>query len=85
MTNFAYYDDYEIRITMRREHSTALKYTAAEQRLEPTLLEQNNGLGPLKQRKQVSTILLCYNPTLKPMWSVHREGVHGGTENDRIE
>ena len=43
MTNFAYYDDYEIRITMLCEHSTALKYTAAGQRLEPTLLEQYNG------------------------------------------
>ena len=33
MTNFAHYDHYEIRITMRREHSAALKYMAAEQRL----------------------------------------------------
>ena len=54
MTNFAYYDDYEIRITMLCEHSAALKYMAAEQRLEPTLLAQYNGLGTLKQRKQVS-------------------------------
>ena len=54
MTNFAYYDDYEIRSTMRREHSAALKYMAAEQRLEPTLLAQYNGLRTLKQRKQVS-------------------------------
>ena len=54
MTNFAYYDDYEIRSTMRREHSAALKYMAAEQRLEPTLLAQYNGLETLKQRKQVS-------------------------------
>ena len=54
MTNFAHYGHYEIRITMRREHSAALKYMAAEQRLEPTLLAQYNGLGTLKQRKQVS-------------------------------
>ena len=39
---------------MRREHSAALKYTTAEQRLEPTLLAQYNGLETLKQRKQVS-------------------------------
>ena len=38
MTNFAHYDHYEIRITMMRsEHSAALEYMAAEQRLEPTL------------------------------------------------
>ena len=37
MTNITYYGHYEIRITMRSEHSAALKYTAAEQRLEPTL------------------------------------------------
>jgi len=37
MTNITYYDAYEIRITMRREHSAALEYMAAEQRLEPTL------------------------------------------------
>ena len=54
MTNFAHYDHYEIRITMRREHSAALEYMAAKQRLEPTLIEQCKGLGPLKQRKQVS-------------------------------
>ena len=54
MTNFAHYDHYEIRITMRREHSAALEYMAAKQWLEPTLIEQFKGLGPLKLRKQVS-------------------------------
>ena len=37
LSDITYYDHYEIRITMRREHSAALKYTAAKQRLEPTL------------------------------------------------
>ena len=39
---------------MSSEHSAALKYTTAEQRLNPALVEPYNGLGPLKQRKQVS-------------------------------
>ena len=54
MTNFAHYDHYEIRITMRREHSAALKYMAAEQRLGLALAQLYKRLGPLKQRKQVS-------------------------------
>ena len=33
LSDITYYDHYEIRITMRREHSAALKYMAAEQRL----------------------------------------------------
>ena len=37
LSDITYYDHYEIRITMRREHSAALKYMAAGQRLEPTL------------------------------------------------
>ena len=54
LSDITYYDHYEIRITMRREHSAALKYTAAGQRLKPTIVEPYKGLGSLKQRKQVS-------------------------------
>ena len=54
LSDITYYDHYEIRITMRREHSAALEYMAAKQRLQPTLIERCKGLGPLKQRKQVS-------------------------------
>ena len=65
MTNFAYYDHYEIRITMRREHSAALKYTTAGQRLEPTLVAPYNGLRPLKQRKPVSRESILTQISLK--------------------
>ena len=51
LSDITYYDHYEIRITMRREHSAALKYTAAGQRPKPTIVEPYKGLGPLKQRK----------------------------------
>ena len=54
LSDITYYDHYEIRITMRREHSAALKYTTAGQRPKPTIVEPYKGLGPLKQRKQVS-------------------------------
>ena len=38
LSDITYYDHYEIRITMRREHSADLKYTVAKQRLELTLI-----------------------------------------------
>ena len=38
MTNITYYDDYEIRITMRSDPAAALEYTAAKQRLELALI-----------------------------------------------
>jgi hypothetical protein len=65
MTNFAHYGHYEIRITMRSEHSAALKYTAAGQRLKPTIVEPYKGLGPLKQRKQVSRESILTQISLK--------------------
>ena len=65
LSDITYYDHYEIRITMLCEHSAALKYTTAEQRLEPTLLAQYNGLGPLKQRKQVSRESILTQISLK--------------------
>ena len=65
MTNFAHYDHYEIRITMRREHSAALKYTTAGQRPKPTIVEPYKGLGGLKQRKQVSRESILTQISLK--------------------
>ena len=65
LSDITYYDHYEIRITMRREHSAALKYTAAGQRLKPTIVEPYKGLGPLKQRKQVSRESILTQISLK--------------------
>ena len=38
LSDITYYDHYEIRITMRSDPAAALEYTAAEQRLELTLI-----------------------------------------------
>ena len=65
LSDITYYDHYEIRITMRSEHSAALKYTAAGQRLKPTIVEPYKGLGPLKQRKQVSRESILTQISLK--------------------
>ena len=65
LSDITYYDHYEIRITMRREHSAALKYTAAGQRPKPTIVEPYKGLGPLKQRKQVSRESILTQISLK--------------------
>ena len=65
LSDITYYDHYEIRITMRREHSAALKYTTAGQRPKPTIVEPYKGLGGLKQRKQVSRESILTQISLK--------------------
>ena len=50
---------------MSSEHSAALKYTTAGQRLEPTLVAPYNGLRPLKQRKPVSRESILTQISLK--------------------
>ena len=57
LSDITYYDHYEIRITMRREHSAALKYTAAGQRLKPTLVEPYKDWGLLnKENKSLARV-----------------------------
>ena len=55
----------EIRITILSEHSAALKYTNAAQRLESTLVAPYDGLSLLKQRKQVSRQSILTQISLK--------------------
>ena len=77
LSDITYYDHYEIRITMSSEHSAALKYTTAGQRLEPTLVAPYNGLRPLKQRKPVSRESILTQISLKS--SIRNYDTHTNT------